>query len=47
VAESDLSAATASMVDYYNKEVGKTDDYSKTVTNTVTIEEVRRAERKE
>jgi integrase len=39
VAESDLSAATASMVDYYKKESGKIDDYSKTVTNTVTIED--------
>jgi len=39
VAESDLSAATTSMMDYYRQQSGKIDDYQKSVTNTVTIEE--------
>lgn len=39
VAESDLSAATVSMVNFYQQQSGKIDDYQKSVTNTVTIEE--------
>jgi integrase len=46
VAESDLSAATASMVSYYKEATGKIDEYAKTVTNTVTIEEEQKQERK-
>ena len=38
VAESDLSAATRSMVGYYGEMAGKISEYSKKVTDAVTIE---------
>jgi len=47
IAEADLSAATASMMDFYKQQAGKIDDYQKTVTNAVTMEEAKKNERKE
>jgi len=47
VSESDLSAATKSMVDYYQNQSGKIDDYRKLITNTVTIEEEKERQGKE
>jgi len=46
IAEPDLSAATARMVDYYQTMAGKIDDYAKKVTNTVTMEEAQRKEKR-
>ena len=47
VAESDLSAATKSMVDYYQNQAGKIDDFNEKVTNAVTMEEEKERERRE
>lgn len=46
VDEADLAAATASMSEYYQKVSVRINEYSKKVTNTVTIEEVKEKERK-